>query len=233
MSELPEVLDSTEEIAIFLENIALARNPLLINLADQEIHTSSVLSFNESTVDIDQLMPDSGNALLRQGQRVKFRVTHEGVPHVFHSVPIAYSEDDEGFPFHQISMPEEVRYLRKRSSYRIPLKLSESPKIQIWLGEDQGREAWIENISNSGASLRIEGKHDRLDSHSIIQCEMKLVDLEKIHYQAIVRHQHYLQRFDETRLGIEFWELPKTQAKKLRRATMKLQRQTIRTDLTL
>ena len=233
MSELPEVLDSTEEISIFLESIALARNPLLVTLDNQVIHTSSVLSFDESTVDIDQLMPDSGNVLLRPGQSVEFQVTHEGVPHVFHSVPIRYSKDDDGFPFHQVSMPEEVRYLRKRSSYRIPLKLSESTSIRVWLENDQSRDAWIENISNSGASLRIEGKHDRLESQSIIQYEMKLVDLEKISCQAIVRHQHYLQRFDETRLGIEFWDLPKTQAKKLRGATMKLQRKTIRTDLTL
>lgn len=233
MSELPEVFDSTEEITIFFESIALARHPLLISLANKEVHTSSVISVDESSVNIDQLMPDGGNSLLQPGQAVEFRVTHEGVPHLFRSEPIAYLKDKEGYPYHQISVPEQIRYLRKRSNYRIPLKLSESPKILVWLDEEQSRDAWIENISDSGASLRIKGTHDQFNLDTFIECEIQLVDLERIKCQAVVRHQHYVPKFDESRLGIEFWELSKTHAKIVHQAIMKLQRHNIRTDLTL
>jgi c-di-GMP-binding flagellar brake protein YcgR len=226
MSELPEVIDSTEEIEAFLERIVLARNPLLISLAN-ELYSSSVISVES------ELMPNNGNLLLRPGRPAKIRVTHEGVPHIFRSVPIEFSTDSDGYPYHQISTPEQISALRKRESYRIPIKLSESPKIRVWLANEQSCEAWIENISDSGASIRLKGKHEEVALESVIECEMKLVEVEKLLCQAVVRHQHYQPRFNESRLGLEFWELPKTQAKILHRAIMKLQRHSIRTDLTL
>lgn len=232
MSELPEVIDSTEEIEAFLERVAIARNPLLISLAN-ELYSSSVISVESDVVHIDQLMPNNGNLLLLPGRPAEIRVTHEGVPHLFRSVPIEFSTDSEGYPYHQITTPAQISSLRKRASYRIPLKLSESPGIRVWLAKEQSCEAWIENISDSGASIRLKGKHEELDLESVIECEMKLVELQKLKCRAIVRHQHYLPKFDESRLGIEFWELPKTQAKILHAAIMKLQRHSIRTDLTL
>ena len=232
MSELPEVIDSTEEIEAFLESVALARNPLLISLAD-EVYSSSVINVEPDTLQIDQLMPNNGNLLLLPGRPVEMRVTHEGVPHLFRSVPIEFSTDSDGYPYHQISTPDQISSLRKRASYRIPVKLSESPRVRVWLANEQSCEAWIENISHSGASIGLKGKHEEVNLESIIECEMKLVEVEKLKCQAVVRHHHYLPKFNESCLGVEFWELPKTQAKILHGAIMKLQRHYIRTDLTL
>ena len=233
MPELPEVIDSTEEITAFLESISQTRATLVMTLSDKEVYTSTVVSLDDSSMHIDQLMPNSGNTLVPEGVPVEIQVTHEGVPHVFRCVPIEYSTDSEGYPYHRVSIPQQISALRKRASFRIPIKLSESPKIMVWLADNHRCEAWIENISNSGASLRLKGNRKEVDLKSVIGCEIQIVELEKLDCRAVVRHRHYLPKFDESRLGIEFWELPKAQAKILHGAIMKLQRHNIRTDLTL
>jgi len=233
MPEMPEVIDLTEEISDFFEKLKTARTSLIISSPPNEVFTSSVIAVEENELHIDQLMPDSGNTVLQPGTSFEIRVAHEGVPHLFATTPIVYATDGEGYPYHRLTMPQQIRSLSKRASYRIPFKLSQSPKIHVWLSKKQRSEAWIENICDTGAFLRLKGKYKDIGPKSIIECEMRLAGSDTLRCQAVVRHQHYLPKFDELRLGVEFSPLAKTAAKTLHETIMKWQRHNIRTDLSL
>ena len=121
----------------------------------------------------------------------------------------------------------------KRSSYRIHFKLSESPQIQVLLEPDLRCPAWIQNLSDTGAFLRLEGDHSAIDAQSMISCDIRLGALELLDCEAIVRHRLYFPKLDESKLGVEFWQLSSAHSRQLHALLMKLQRRNIRTDLTL
>lgn len=121
----------------------------------------------------------------------------------------------------------------KRSNFRIHFKLAESPQIQLLLEPGLRRPAWIQNLSDSGAFVRLEGDHPTLGDQSMISCDIRLGALELLDCEAIVRHRQYLPKLNESKLGVEFWQLSSASSRQLHALLMKLQRRNIRTDLTL
>jgi c-di-GMP-binding flagellar brake protein YcgR len=125
----------------------------------------------------------------------------------------------------------------RRSSYRIHFKLPERPQIEVLLTPGLCRPAWIQNLSDTGAFLRLKGDHPAIASDSIIRCDIRcdirLGSLELLGCEAIVRHKQYLAKLNESKLGLEFFQLSRAHSRQLHTLLMKLQRRHIRTDLTL
>lgn len=121
----------------------------------------------------------------------------------------------------------------KRSSYRIHFKLAESPQIHIALESGLRCPAWIENLSDMGAFLRLAGDHTEIASNSIIDCDIRLGTLALLGCNAAVKHRRYFPKLNESKLGVEFSRLSSAHSRQLHALLMKLQRRNIRTDLTL
>lgn len=121
----------------------------------------------------------------------------------------------------------------KRSSYRIHFKLAESPQIEVLLAPGLRCAAWIQNLSDTGAFLRLAGDHPTIEFDSMISCDIRLGNLQLLGCEAMVRHRQYLPKLNESKLGLEFWQLSSAHSRQLHALLMKLQRRNIRTDLTL
>ena len=84
----------------------------------------------------------------------------------------------------------------KRSSYRIHFKLAESPQIEVLLAPGLRCAAWIQNLSDTGAFLRLAGDHPTIEFDSMISCDIRLGNLQLLGCEAIVRHRQYLPKLN-------------------------------------
>ncbi|MEH6616198.1 MAG: PilZ domain-containing protein [Porticoccus sp.] len=227
-------MESIDAVTSTLETFRDIRSPLSISTPrTKEVFTSYILKIEHTRLHIDQLIPKTGNALLQPGQPLDIHITHKGIAYLFRSNHIIQSVDRSNLPFHEISLPTQVQYLEKRSSYRIHLKWTESPTVRVFTSEDNSCQALLENISNTGACIRLQDSHTPLEINGFIDCEILLKNMEPLRCKAIIRRLQHLPKAKEIKVGVEFWQLPTAATRKLHKVLMKLQRRNIRTDLTI
>lgn len=234
MPEMPETMESIEAIISTLEMLRIGRSPISVSpLQTKELFTSYILKISDNQILIDQLIPEHGNSLLQPGKPVDIQITHKGITYLFRSEHLLQSTDHQRFPYHEITLPAYVQYREKRSSLRIHLKLAESPAVKILAADGKIYQALLEDISTTGASIRLKGNHSSVKINDTIDCKILLDDLGPLNGKAIIRQLKCLAKTNEAIAGIEFSELPIPTIRKLHKVLMKLQRRNIRTNLTI
>jgi len=228
-----EIMNSTEDIVSIMETFREIRNPLSAtpSSSSRGPYTSYILNVDTGGLYIDQLIPNSGNYLVQPGQEIDVRSTYKGISYLFRSRHISREVDGKGFPYHHVSLPTQVEYSEKRSGYRIPIKRDERPTFHMSVAQGETYLAMLENISNSGAYLRLREQHSPLELNSLVYCNFDLSGFGSLCCQAVIRHQKQLSKTQETMLGIEFWQLPESALRELQKAVMRQQRRNIRTYL--
>jgi len=234
MAESLETVESPETIASILEMLIDSRSTLSISPSGtKDFFTSFAIKIDDSNLHIDQVMPQAGNELFKPGQPVDVRLSHASISYHFTAEHVSYSVDNSGFHYHKITLPTHVQYLEKRSGYRIHLKLAESQPIKIAIPPQGFSEASLENISQSGACIRIKGNHMPFETCNVIDCNIEIADSTPLACKAVIKHYQYSTKTDETKAGVEFCQLSFPAEKQLHKLLMKLQRHNIRTDMTL
>lgn len=230
MPDAPMAAESPEAVTAFLETFRTNRSPLSISIPRSgDIYTSYLLSIGHNELHIDQLMPAIGSQLLQTDQAIEIRLSHNGVVYLFSSDHIAVAVDANNLPYHQISRPTRIGHLEKRATYRVQPKLADRPIVNVAITAEQNCKARLENISDSGACLRIRSTHSTPELiGSLIRCEIQLASFEPLHCHALVRHHQHVAAFNESRLGVEFRQMPEASNRKLHQALMQLQRHNIR-----
>lgn len=225
--EFPETIQST------LEDFIDSRSMLSVSpSASKDFYTSFILKVEGNGLYIDQVIPLIGNELFKPGQDLGVRVSHKNISYRFTSEHISYHIDDAGFHCHKITLPTRIDYLEKRSGYRIQLKLAESQSIKIAIPPQGFCEATLENISQTGACIRIKGTHLPLETCNVIDCNIQIARSSPLACKAVIKHYQYFKKTNETKAGVEFCQLGFPAERQLRKLLMKLQRRNIKTDVT-
>ncbi|PCJ91468.1 MAG: hypothetical protein COA46_08510 [Porticoccaceae bacterium] len=234
MSETLEIINSRGAISATLETFLDTRSTLSISPTDiKEFFSSSILKIDNDRLLIDQVIPRTGNGLFKPKQPLDVRISHKGTSYRFESHHIAYSIDNSGSPYHEITLPTQIQYLEKRSGCRIHLKLVENQPIKIAIPPVGFSEAKLENISHGGACIHIKGNHLPLETGDVIDCNIEIASSTPLACKAVIKHYQYSPKTDETKAGIEFCQLNFPAEKQLHRMLMKLQQHNTRTDLTI
>lgn len=228
-----EIMESTDDIASILETFRECRNPLSATSTNSSRgpYTSYILNVGDDGLYIDQLMPNSGNYLILPGQTVDFASSHNGIDYVFRAMHISREVDESGFPYHHITLPKVVEYSEKRSRYRVTIRRDDHPYFHISVERGRPQLAVIENISLSGASLRVKEQKITVEKDSLVDCEFDLLGQGPIQCQAVIRHQTQLEKTRETVIGLEFQLQEESSLRELQRILMAQQRRNIHTYL--
>ena len=234
MSDTLETMESPEAIVATLETLLDTRTTLSVSPPNiNDFFTSFILKIEDDRLYIDQVMPRTGNSLFKPNQPLDVRISHRGISYRFKSHHIAYATDASGFPYHEIKIPTHIQYLEKRSGYRIHLKLADNQPIAIAIPPEEFCEASLENISHSGACIRLKGNYISLETCDVIDCNLQIANFAPLTCKAVIKHYQYSAKTNETKAGVEFCQLDFPSEKQLHRILMKLQRHNIRTDLTI
>lgn len=234
MSETLETITAQEVISATLETFLDTHSTLSITPPGiKDLFSSFILKINNDRLIIDQVLPRTGNLLLKPGQPLSICINHKGTSYRFESHHIAYSIDTSGLPHHEITIPTQVQYLEQRSDCRIHLKPTESQPIKITIPPEELNGAALENISHGGACIRIKGNHLPLEIPDVINCNIEIANSKPLTCKAVIRHYHYSPKTDETKTGLEFCQLNFPAEKQLHRMLMKLQQHNTQVGLAI
>jgi c-di-GMP-binding flagellar brake protein YcgR len=228
-----EIMESTDDIVSILETFRECRNPLSASssASSRGPYTSYILNVGEDGLYIDQLIPNSGNYLILSGQTVDFVSTLNGIDYMFRASHISRKVDKSGFPYHHITLPKLIEYSEKRSRYRVAIRRDDHPYFHISVEQGSPQMAVIENISLSGASLRVKQQTMPVENDSLVDCKFDLLGQGPIQCQAVIKHQTQLAKTRETLLGLEFQLQEESSRKELQKILMAQQRRNIHTYL--
>ncbi len=224
------IMQAEDDITSIMEVFRESRSPLSATSSPRNRgpYTSYVLNVDTDGLYIDQLVPNSGNYLIQPGQTVDIMTNYKGISYEFKSEHMSREVDEKGFPYHHLALPAQVEYSEKRSGYRTAIKKQDRPVFQMSLAPGESRPVILENISISGACVRLSDNLTPVETNKLVHCEFDLVGVGALSCQGIVKYQQQLTKTQETLLGIEFWQLPQPFVNELQKALMIRQRRNIR-----
>lgn len=124
----PKVLKAPVEIQANLRLLQDSRDSLLITFADRNQRFQSFLvdiDRDRGMVALDELIPNTGERFLQNGEAFRVEAFHEGVRIAWECErPVQFGEHD-GVPCYWAALPAEVLYHQRRNAYRASIKQSQ------------------------------------------------------------------------------------------------------------
>lgn len=231
MAITQETLASPEIIAATLEKFIDIHCPISVSpVGIKDLFSSFIVKIDGHKLIIDQVIPKTGNTLFIAGETLDVRISHRGTAYQFQSTHIDYTIDNSGFYCHKISLPEKIHYTERRTDYRISLKLSDQRPVQVNASAQDNWKTILDNISQNGACLRIEGDHASFEPGDTLFCDLQLTSSMALKSEAQVKYCLYSPKKNETLIGVEFLQLSTPTKKQLQTFLMKLQRDHLRSS---
>ncbi len=130
----PKVLKAPVEIQANLRLLQDSRDSLLITFADRNQRFQSFLvdiDRDRGMVALDELIPNTGERFLQNGEAFRVEAFHEGVRIAWECErPVQFGEHD-GVPCYWAALPAEVLYHQRRNAYRASIKQSQPIAAEI------------------------------------------------------------------------------------------------------
>ncbi len=225
----PKVLKAPVEIQANLRLLQDSRDSLLITFADRNQRFQSFLvdiDRDRGMVALDELIPNTGERFLQNGEAFRVEAFHEGVRIAWECErPVQFGEHD-GVPCYWAALPAEVLYHQRRNAYRASIKQSQPIAAEI-AGEKLRAplSGQLLDISATGAKLRFAGnvadaciparstKTSAPSCHSAISSAIEL------------RHVRFDEKLDATFAGVRFSEMSGLAQRQVDRFVYQLQRE--------
>lgn len=122
------------EIQANLRLLQDSRDSLLITFADRNQRFQSFLvdiDRDRGMVALDELIPNTGERFLQNGEAFRVEAFHEGVRIAWECErPVQFGEHD-GVPCYWAALPAEVLYHQRRNAYRASIKQSQPIAAEI------------------------------------------------------------------------------------------------------
>ena len=176
------------------------------------------------TITIDELNPKEGHALLVSAGRVRLQALIEGVELNF-STDLKQAGSENGIAYYQLIFPQSIRYLQRRSSFRVTVSAARQITVEISLGE-KSYIGELSDISAGGMCIRFPRKKTLDLEHATeeVQCWIKLPGKGEIRCAFKVCHSSLHQASDSLHIGGRFENLDKLQRRTIERFVVELQR---------
>ena len=176
------------------------------------------------TITIDELKPKEGHALLVRSGQIRLQALIDGVEMNF-STNLKQVGSEEGIAYYQLIFPQSIRYLQKRSDFRVTVSAAKQINVEISLGE-KSYVGELSDISAGGMCIRFP-RRKTLDLEQVneeVQCQIKLPGKGEIRCAFTVCHSKLHQASDSLHIGGRFEHLDKLQRRTIERFVVELQR---------
>ena len=231
----PRDVRSPIEICALLKTLQQAHTPLTISFADRNDSFQSfivALDSKRHMVWIDELIPQSGDRYMSQGEPCRFTAWQEGAQLQWAGAAGVREMLDDA-PAFRLSMPEVLVYHQKRGAFRAPIR--RSLEVAVNLAHSKKGSAprgFLMDISATGCKARLPGNQTSLLAPGELfdLSQLSLPDSPRTAVGLEVRHRHYLADSDETQVGLQFHNLNPTLQRQIDRFVNFLQREARRME---
>lgn len=224
-----ETITSSVRIVTLLRPVMERHTVITATLPDSnKFFNTALLDINpdNATLIIDELNPNAGHDLFINTKRVTLRTMHEGVEINF-TVNLIKSGSDNGIAFYEIELPESIRYLQRRNSFRVPVSGANIIKIEIHTENKNIFTGELSDISADGMCIRFpKTKENSFENDSKnTQCIIKLPKNQKIKCAFKICHAVTHDPSNSLHIGGHFEHLDKIQRRAIERFVIELQRE--------
>lgn len=153
------ILTAPEDVYGALRKIVLMETPVKVHIEGRNAIFSSAITKAElksRSFFMDQVIPDEGNDLIRQGHRFSIECDSQGVRIEFKAT--GRMKFNPGKEQYRIEFPESLLYLQRRTAYRVMVPPAHDIRLKVKMSDEQGDvTGTIEDLSSSGFRARIKG----------------------------------------------------------------------------
>lgn len=189
--------------------------------------TTGILAVDDKqkTFITDEFMPADANALLRNGSRVQFSLTHQGIRHQFEGEWKKQGRDEQGLK-HWFEFPKGIEQVQLRDAFRVKLSQAHPIKVALTHAEKMPITGTLSDLSASGMRMRIVGlvKPRPVRGEQYTSCHFVLSDGSAVVCEARLMHWRFDPETDVSYLGIRFENLDGNTQRTLNRYLTDLQR---------
>lgn len=175
---------------------------------------------------LDELNPRRGHEQLLEVRRLNASAQVQGVELRFRG-EVLEVDQDAGIAFYRLPFPDEVLYVQRRGSFRVPVGMATPVTAVFERADDSNLRGRIVDLSEGGMGVEFSQRVS-LTPGEILPCQMRLPDGQQLRCKLEVRHTSTPEDQNKVRLGGRFVELQPQQRKALSRLVADLQRTMIR-----
>lgn len=217
------------QIAGLLRRLESDHALLTVKVADSDaIFSSAVIAVDtrNKTLQLDELTPDAGHELIKPGIELKVSARLQGVETSFSTI-VSSIDKDKGIFYYVTAFPSDVRYLQKRETVRVPVRLTLDAGVNMRSDSD-GIRARLTDISAGGIGATVLGGN-RAARGARYHCSIRLpgyhpIDADvEVRYAAAETTSKGHQRF-----GAKFVKIDKRSKREVEKVVADLQRDLLR-----
>lgn len=174
---------------------------------------------------LDELHPKEGHHLLSKAQHVTLRAQFEGVEINF-SIKLKNIDSNNGVAFYNLEFPKKIRYLQRRSAFRVSISAAKEIAVQITTPDNKTYNGELHDISAGGMCIRVPKKKASAlaEYKQEIQCAIALLDKQQIRCTFHICHTSLHEPSGCLLVGGHFEHLDKIQRRAIERFVVELQR---------
>lgn len=208
--QLLEVATSAWEDTTFkiLHELKYNRSPLTLMIpGEKQLYATFILDIDpkKQIMVLDELFPQEGNQLAKQGSTVTIKGRHQGV-HVNFECAVEGTISKHGLDGLLIHFPTGLEYMQRRDAFRVCPPGKHAYKCHFELEAKERVEASVEDISLTGMRMTIEDNIVAAlkPKMTVLDAEIVLPSHETIKTGLKLCHISYNPDDDVTVLGCEF-----------------------------
>jgi len=152
-------LTAPEDVYGALRKIVLMETPVKVHVeGSKELFRSAITNaeLKSRSFFMDQVIPNDGNDLIRNGHRFSIECDSQGVRIDFKVTGrLKYNPGKEQY---RVEFPESLLYLQRRTAYRVMVPPAHDIRLKVRMSDEQGDVMGvIEDLSSSGFRAKIKG----------------------------------------------------------------------------
>jgi c-di-GMP-binding flagellar brake protein YcgR len=152
-------LTAPEDVYGALRKIVLMETPVKVHVeGSKELFRSAITKaeLKSRSFFMDQVIPNDGNNLIRNGHRFSIECDSQGVRIDFKVTGrLKYNPGKEQY---RVEFPESLLYLQRRTAYRVMVPPAHDIRLKVRMSDEQGDVMGvIEDLSSSGFRAKIKG----------------------------------------------------------------------------
>lgn len=223
-----ETVTSTARISMVLRPLMEKHAIITATLpGSSKFFNTALLSVDtqENTITIDGLHPQEGHTLFLKTGKATLHTMYEGIDVSF-TANLKSSDSENGMAFYVIDFPNSIRYLQRRSAFRVPVSAAKEIKVDIETDNKKLFSGELSDISAGGMCVRFPKKRTLgLSQQSEeTKCCIHLPGKRKIQCIFRVCHSNYIETSNNLHIGGSFQNLDKIQRRTIERFVIELQR---------
>ena len=225
-----EKITHAPQIANLLRRVKDQKVLLSVHVPGHEgVFNSLLLDVNpeRNLILLDELNPRGGHELACQVQQLRVRCQCQGIELGF-TCHIEVGQSQRGISFYRASLPGEISYLQRRSSFRVRVGMSLAVPLHLPVEGTEVIDGELTDLSMGGLGANIN-THLKFSLGQIISsCSLELPKGESLQAEIEIRFVRQDTQRNMQHIGAAFRNMPPQNQQILRRLVTQLEREMLR-----